>query len=113
MAIQRGIRSVRLVLVIFLILAGCKFNDPQKPDTGSIQNLYKKHCSLCHGMDGKLGLAGAGDLTQSVISHEEIVTIITNGKTENPGKIMTAFKDVLSTEEIEAMATFAEGLRTQ
>ena len=111
MAIQRRVRSIWLVLVIGFFLAGCKFNDPQKPELGTIQNLYKKHCSLCHGMDGKLGLAGAGDLTLSVIPHEEIVNIITNGKTENPGKIMTAFKDVLNEEEIDAIATFAEGFR--
>lgn len=113
MAIQRRIRGIWLVLILALSITNCTFNDTSSQLVEPIEGLYKKNCSLCHGMNGKLGTAGAGDLTKSVISHEEIVQIITHGKPENPGKIMTPFKDVLSVEEIDAMATFVKGFRTQ
>lgn len=111
MAIQRRVRRIWLVLSISIAFVSCRQDSPGVIQSEPVQKLYKRHCALCHGMDGKLGAAGAGDLTQSVITHEEIVLIITYGKSETPGKVMTPFKDVLSAEEIEAMATFVKGLR--
>lgn len=72
------------------------------------QELYKKHCAICHGNDGKgktdLGEGlGARDFTdktwQDSITDEEIVEQITNGTPEK----MFPFKDKLTPEEMKAL----------
>lgn len=67
------------------------------------KEIYTEKCALCHGDDGKLGLSGAKDLSATQMPHEGIVEIITNGK-----NAMTPYKDVLSTEQIEAVASYIE-----
>ena len=69
--------------------------------------LYNQKCSLCHGNDGKLMLAQASDLSKSVLSVEERMNIISNGK-----NTMAPFKAVLSQEEIKAVAIYLETFRT-
>ena len=48
------------------------------------QDLYIEHCSICHGSDGKLGAAGAKDLTQSKLSSVEVQKRIEKGKNGMP-----------------------------
>ena len=50
---------------------------------------------VCHGIDGKLGVANAKDLTASTLSEAERIAVVTNGR-----NTMTPFKDILSPEEI-------------
>lgn len=69
-----------------------------KPD-GKV--IFKTYCVACHGEDGKLGLNGAKDYTQSTLNLEERIAIITNGK-----NLMTPYKDVLKEEEIKAVAEY-------
>ncbi|NNE26366.1 MAG: cytochrome c [Saprospiraceae bacterium] len=68
--------------------------------------LYKTHCVICHGIDGKLGINGAKDLTVSPMTFKERVNNITNG-----AGTMQAFKDILSKEEIEALAKYTLTLK--
>jgi cytochrome c6 len=70
------------------------------------QSVFRERCVVCHGADGKLGLNGAKDLTQSALSMEERIEIITNGK-----KLMTPFGTVLSAEEIKAVAEYTLTLK--
>jgi len=72
------------------------------------QELYAKHCVLCHGEDGTgetdLGSGlGARDFNdnefQSGITDEQIVEQIENGTEEK----MFPFKDKLSSEEMHAL----------
>lgn len=70
--------------------------------------VFKLHCVLCHGADGKLGLNGAKDLTKSSLGFEERKLIITNGK-----NLMTPFATVLKPSEIEAVAIFTLSLNPQ
>ncbi len=51
--------------------------------------LYEKTCAVCHGNDGKLGMAGASDLTQIQLHKNEIVHVILNGKGAMPKVQMT------------------------
>ncbi|GIV27058.1 MAG: hypothetical protein KatS3mg027_0872 [Bacteroidia bacterium] len=51
--------------------------------------LYEKTCAVCHGNDGKLGMAGAYDLTQTQLTKTEIVNVILNGKEAMPKVQMT------------------------
>lgn len=69
------------------------------PDGASI---FRKNCVLCHGIDGKLALNGAKDLTKSVIGEPERIEQITNGK-----GLMTPFNGVLSAKEIKAVAKYS------
>ncbi len=46
--------------------------------------LYSDNCSSCHGIDGKLGGAGAKDLTKSKLSDQEIEKILEKGKNAMP-----------------------------
>ena len=68
--------------------------------------IYESKCVSCHGADGKLGKSGAYDLSVSVSGHEKIVSMITDGE-----KLMPAFKDVLSAEQINAVSIYVETLK--
>ena len=68
--------------------------------------LYKKHCRLCHGMDGKKMLSDAKDLSISELSLEDRIAIISDGSGS-----MSAYKDKMSIEEIAAVASYIEALR--
>ncbi len=70
--------------------------------------IFRKYCVTCHGADGKLGLNGAKDLTASVLTPDERINIITNGK-----KVMIPFNEVLTPEEIKAVAEYTQTLTTQ
>jgi len=48
------------------------------------KSIYEASCAVCHGNDGKLGMAGATDLSQTNLSQDEIVSIILNGKGAMP-----------------------------
>ena len=68
--------------------------------------VYKQYCVLCHGADGKMGTNGAKDLTQSAFSLEERIEMIKNGK-----GLMTPFKEILSDDEIKAVAEYTFTLK--
>lgn len=68
--------------------------------------VYKQFCISCHGADGKLGVNGAGDLTASVTSEVEVMTIIQKGK-----GLMTPFEELLNDKQIEAVTGYVMNLR--
>ncbi|PHI20183.1 hypothetical protein CEQ90_09545 [Lewinellaceae bacterium SD302] len=84
-----------------------KANPPSKmaANTTDIdaKKIWKIRCMACHGLNGNQGLNGAANLQEVDISLEERVAIITNGKQGEKG-VMTAFGEILSPEEIEAVA---------
>ena len=69
-----------------------------KPDGKA---MFKQYCVTCHGADGKLGLNGAKDLTQSKLNLEARISLITNGK-----NMMTPYGEVLTPEDIHAVAKY-------
>ena len=82
-------------------------SDAAKPASNRKGKLiYKQYCQLCHGADGKLALSGAKDLSISTIDMAERINQITNGK-----GLMTPYKDILSEEQIEAVAEYVGELR--
>lgn len=100
------------LFIVILICSSCSNeekskttpqNKQKKEITGEV--VYAKHCKLCHGVDGKLGLSNAADLSISVLSLDEKIDIITNGR-----KGMTSFKDQLSPEQIKMVAEYLETL---
>jgi cytochrome c6 len=67
--------------------------------------VFKKYCVACHGMDGKLALNGAKDITLSKLTTAERTAHVSLGK-----GVMPPFKDVLSAEELQAVVEFTEEL---
>lgn len=100
------IRYIFLVSISVFILACSGGTENTGQEAINAKALYEKKCSLCHGNDGKLNLAGASDLSISELTLEERIQIITNGKNN-----MTPFKAVLSEEEIKAVAIYIENFR--
>ena len=70
--------------------------------------IFRQYCITCHGADGKLGLNGAKDLSASTLALNERIQTITYGK-----KVMTPFNEVLSPEEIKAVAEYTFKLAPQ
>jgi mono/diheme cytochrome c family protein len=72
--------------------------------TNSGKEIFEKTCAAsCHGIDGKLGGSGAKNLAITQLDKNAIVDIIVNGKTPMP-----AYKEALSAEQIEAVASYIE-----
>jgi mono/diheme cytochrome c family protein len=69
----------------------------------NLKDIFNDKCSLCHGTDGKLGMSGAKDLSITQLNHAGILEIIANGK-----NAMAPYKEVLSVEQIEAVASYIE-----
>ena len=100
-------------LSILLVIANCHSgDDAPKSVTGDIEAapdgyaIYKKNCVACHGLDGKMGFAGAKDLTQTKTSIAEIEQQVSKGK-----GAMSAFEKLLTKEEIKAVSQYAYELR--
>ena len=120
MAFQTSWRRTRLVLissVALFFLAACgggKTRDlypvktaPDGPvDATLVKKLYDVKCALCHGYDGAQEFAGAKDLSQSQLPKSEVVLRIAEGKGTMP-----PHKDILSEEQIDALADFVLTLR--
>ena len=65
-------------------------------------------CAACHKMDGSGGPGYGGfaaSFRKTILTHDELVGVITNGRRERG---MPPFQGVLSSAEIDAMATFVE-----
>ncbi len=94
-----------MVAVFFaFVLWACGASEPERGGAAAAdpgQQIFRKHCVLCHGAKGNLKLNGAKDLGESQLSLEERVLIITKGR-----NVMTPFERVLSAEEIEAVARY-------
>ena len=84
--------------------AGSNMEGREPKDRGA--QLFSMHCTLCHGKDGTLGMNGAKDLTRSVLSKEEMLAIVTNGK-----GVMMPYKNALTKDELEAVVAHVRGLR--
>lgn len=70
------------------------------------EEVYVKHCKLCHGASGDLGLSGAANLKISVLNNAEIVTVVTDGR-----KAMPAWKAQLTPTQINEVAAYVITLR--
>ncbi len=68
-----------------------------------VKKIWKIRCIACHGLYGDMGTNGAANLQESTKDLAYRVNIIENGS-ENG--IMTAFGEILSPEEVEAMAKY-------
>jgi mono/diheme cytochrome c family protein len=65
------------------------------------QKVYKTYCVTCHGIYGGMGANGAFNLQTSELAVAERVNVIINGR-----NAMTPFKEILSEDEIQAVAEY-------
>lgn len=63
--------------------------------------IYNANCAMCHGEDGKKGLAGAFDLSASQLNNEGVIAVINNGR----GSMM-GYKSTLNEKEVSAVAEY-------
>ena len=70
------------------------------------EKVYKQYCVTCHGVYGDMGASGAFNLTETKLTLDEKIEVITNGR-----NTMTPFKGLLSEAKIKAVAEYTEKLK--
>ncbi|MBC6996380.1 cytochrome c [Neolewinella lacunae] len=105
--------SILLVLALIALACGGGENAPSEaPPTATnaaakkdidVKKIWKVRCIACHGLYGDMGTNGAANLQESEKPLEYRINIIKNGS-ENG--VMTPFGDILSEDEIKAMAEY-------
>lgn len=93
-------------ILVLPLLVAC--STPSKPSAdGNVgKQVYKTYCIACHGADGKLKLNEAPDLALSEMTLAERIENITKG-----GSMMPAFGEVISEEQIKAVAVYLDELK--
>jgi len=84
--------------------AGESSNQPGGPI--DVNKLYGYKCGVCHGREGNAMASGSPDLTKSTLTKDMVISTISMGRGKMPVQ-----KDVLTKEEIEALASHVIGLR--
>lgn len=69
------------------------------------EKIFKQYCVTCHGVYGDMGVGGAANLSESQLSVEERILVITNGR-----NTMASFSSLLSEEKIKAVAEYTTQL---
>ena len=109
---KRLIPLFTLALIIFACGGGEEATASEAPGDTPAQavaqdidtkKIWKIRCIACHGLYGDMGTNGAANLQEATSDLDYRVNIITNGS-ENG--VMTAFGEILTPEEIEAMAKY-------
>lgn len=79
--------------------------DAPPPTEGEM--VFNANCAMCHGRKGDLGLSGAKNLTVSLLSRDEVVAVVTNGK-----GAMMPYGKTLTEKQILAVAEHVLTLRS-
>jgi cytochrome c6 len=78
---------------------------PPVDNVAAGEKIFRTYCITCHGIDGKLGLNGAKDLTVSILNTEERTLQVTKGK-----GLMTPFEGILNPDQIQQVVAYTESL---
>ncbi|HEY6908139.1 MAG TPA: c-type cytochrome [Myxococcales bacterium] len=101
-----------MIALVLALLAQAPVPPPAPVQTGSAKEIFEKHCTLCHGADGRSQTKKgrqykAPDFTsakwQRSTDDEEIADAITNGV---PKTKMKGFREKLSQEQIRALIPY-------
>lgn len=100
-----------LAVGAFLLVLSFGLQARPTPDEGS--DLYKRQCSMCHGVDGKgFPAMKTPDFTdpkvQASLTNKEIFETVKNGK---KGTMMPAFGSKLSDPQIQSLVTYIRSLK--
>lgn len=99
--LKRNVLIFIVFAVLTLVYVSCNGGSGKSDNTPETANLWKQNCSVCHGVDGQLGVNGAKDLRLSELDVPSRIAIITNGK----GK-MVGFGNSLSADQISSLAKY-------
>lgn len=91
--------SFILISAFFLACGGGTEVTAEQIEAG--KKTYTKLCVACHGSTGEMSLNGAKKFSQSTLSLDERILVITNGK-----NMMTPYKGILSEKEIREVAAY-------
>ncbi len=105
---MKKLATITLLGIIFFTCTNNTVESEQQSVSINGKNLFKSYCVTCHGINGKMALNGAKDLSVSTLSIEERIQIIKEGK-----NIMSSFKSVLNPRQIEAVANYTLELKQQ
>lgn len=107
---------MKKLLIFFAVaatIASCTTASSSDQDTATAEPtsspgmlVYTKHCKLCHGTKGDLGLSGAANLSITLLSHDEITHVVTEGR-----KGMPSWKAQLSPQEIQEVTDYVLTLK--
>jgi len=106
-------KKIFFSIIAITLLFACGSSSQEQSSNGStnaeafdVVKTYNRKCGICHGRDGKLMASSSPDLSISKMTKDEVIAIITNGKNNMPPQ-----RDVLTKEEIAAVADYAMTLR--
>jgi cytochrome c6 len=89
------LRSLFIISVVGML--GCESSNSEM----SGKELFSNQCAVCHGMDGKMGSAGAKDLSKSTLTDEEIQKTIEEGKNTMPAFMLVIPSDTIMKETVK------------
>lgn len=95
-----------IAIALMVTVTSCSNSDGTGVKDGvetqkSGEAIYNTHCAICHGKDGRKGLAGAKMIPESLLDIDERVALITSGK----GSMMP-YRGILTSEEIKKVAAY-------
>lgn len=70
------------------------------------KEIYSANCAKCHGEDGKAGIMGSADLTESTMDKNNMFGTIKSGKGN-----MTGYDGILTDEQINKVVEFVNTLK--
>jgi len=108
--------AIFLAIAAFIVACGGTPEDktannsstPVSANAPDGEKLYKTNCVTCHGLYGDMKGNGAIDLTKSVLTLEERIKVISDGR---PGTTMIGFKVMFDEAKVKALAEYIEKLR--
>jgi len=102
------LRKYSLLFLIFFGLFSCTENKVEENNSNNSnttesysKQLYTLNCASCHGKDGKLGVAGAKDLSQTSLSYDEKKNVILKGQNGMP-----SFESRLEKEDVDSIIQY-------
>jgi len=95
-----------ILSIILVGLFSCTERKAQENNSNTVSDSYSKqlytlNCASCHGKDGRLGVAGAKDLSQTSLSDNEKKNIILKGQNGMP-----SFENRLEIEDIDSIIQY-------
>lgn len=116
-----SMKKFSILFVLALIVLACGGGEdtpseapaPKKAEAKkeiNVKKIWKIRCIACHGLYGDMGTNGAANLQESDKDLDYRINVITNGS-ENG--VMTAFGEILSEDEIKAMAEYTMSLKKE
>ncbi|MBA4053889.1 MAG: hypothetical protein C0490_04180 [Marivirga sp.] len=114
-AFGRKIKGLVLFsLLLFIGAIGLTEASKKKIAVGNIrqtaslsgQEIFNSTCAQCHGVDGKLGIMGATDLSSVQLEQDRIVLAVKSGK-----GLMVGYRHTLTDEQIQAVSEYVTELK--